>query len=68
MSLAQKFLIESHLKETELYEKSAVQYVDKIVRVKEFVGAVDIGRFCIRLGANGWVRPVANRIGCLHRS
>jgi hypothetical protein len=52
----------------QVYEKTVVLYIDKIVRVKEFVGAVDIGGFRIRLGAKRWIRPVANRIGCFHRS
>jgi hypothetical protein len=50
-----KFLIRSNLKETELYEKSVVPYVDKIVRVKELVGVIASRRFCVRLGANGWI-------------
>jgi len=43
----------SSLRRLNLYEKPIVPYDDKIVRVQEFVVAVDIGRFCIRFGANG---------------
>jgi hypothetical protein len=45
----------SPLRRLNLYEKPIVPYDDKIVRVKEFVVAVDIGRFWVRLGANGWI-------------
>jgi hypothetical protein len=37
------------------YEKPIVPCDGKIVRVKEFVVAVDIGHFCVRFGANGWI-------------
>ena len=43
----------SPLRRLYLYEKPIVPDDDKIVRVQEFVVAVDIGRFCIRFGANG---------------
>jgi hypothetical protein len=45
----------SPLRRLNLYEKPIVPHVDKIVCVKEFVVAVDIGRFCIRFGADGWI-------------
>jgi hypothetical protein len=61
-----KFLIKSHFKETNLYEKPVVAYADEILRVKELVVAVIIGRFCFRFGANGWLRPFANWIWSFH--
>ena len=55
MRVEKKFLIRANLKETDLYEKYVVPYVDKIVRTKKLVGVVAFGRFCVRVGANGWI-------------